>query len=109
MDSTLQVNIWQVFTWLLFILFTVLLIFSINLFGRKYKKKRIQSYQIIEINEKTGIGINKSIYDKFPKTWQVFNNEIDKYFPKGDKRRGEVLALMSFVFIAMDEEVKVQI
>lgn len=36
---------------------------------------------------------------------EIFVNEplIDKYFPKGDKRRGEVLALVGMLYANIDE------
>ena len=32
------------------------------------------------------------------KIWEVYNDEIDRLFPKGDKRRGDALVLGAMIF-----------
>lgn len=44
------------------------------------------------------------LYSKYPIAWEKYNDEIDRLFPKGDKRRGDALVLGSMVFIYMDKE-----
>lgn len=45
-----------------------------------------------------------NIRERLPKTWETYNDQIDKYFPKGDNRRGDVLVLVAMILATLNDE-----
>ena len=60
------------------------------------------------LNEISPLVIEKEkVREEIEKTI-VFNEGIDKYFPKGDKRRGEVLAILGLLNVELKSKLGVK-
>ena len=57
-----------------------------------------------ELKPNSQSGGEENIYDKYPIAWKKYNTSLDECFPKGDKRRGEVMAIVSEVMVFMNKE-----